>query len=165
LPLPELGIGINTATMIAGSIGSPKRLNYTVLGDGVNVASRLEGLTRRYDVPIIVGESTRDLVRDVVCRELDKVRVRGRVGSVRIFEPLAREGGLTAHQIITLAQWHEALEMFRLKCWDDAEASMRAIAQEPGYARLTQLYLEYIPKLREEPPGPEWDAAYTLDVK
>jgi len=165
LPLPELGIGINTARMIAGSIGSPKRLNYTVLGDGVNVASRLEGLTRRYDAEIIVGESTRNLVRDVVCRELDKVRVLGRQGTVRIFEPLAREGGLTPAELATLARWHEALEMFRLKCWDAAEASMREIAREPGYARLTQLYLEYIPKLREHPPGPEWDAAYTLDVK
>ena len=165
LPLPELGIGINTARMIAGSIGSPKRLNYTVLGDGVNVASRLENLTRRYDVPIIVGEATRNLVRDVVCRELDKVRVRGRQGTVRIFEPLAREGGLTPRQVVTLAQWHEALEMYRLRCWDAAESSMREIAREPGYSRLTQLYLEYIPKLRGEPPGPEWDAAYTLDVK
>jgi adenylate cyclase len=138
---------------------------FTRLGDGVNVASRLEGLTRRYDVPIVVGESTRNLVSGVVCRELDKVRVRGRTGTVRIFEPLAREGGLPPQQIVTLAQWPEALEMFRLKCWDAAETSMRAIAHEPGYARLTRLYLEYIPKLREEPPGPEWDAAYTLDVK
>jgi adenylate cyclase len=165
LPPPKLGIGVNTSSVIAGNIGSPKRLNYTVLGDGVNVASRLEGLTRRYDVPIVVGESTRDLAGDVVYRELDKVRVRGRVGSLRIFEPLAREGGLTAREMVTLAQWHEALELFRLRVWDDAEARMREIANVPGYARLTELYLEYIPTLRADPPGPDWDGSYTVEFK
>jgi len=117
-----------------------------------------------YDVEIVVGETTRDLVRDVVYRELDKVRVRGRQGALRIFEPLAREGGLTAKEVVTLAQWHEALEMFRLRCWNEAEASMREIAKAPGYARLTELYLDYIPRLRERPPGPDWDAI-TIEVK
>lgn len=165
LPPPKLAIGINTATVIAGNIGSPKRLNYTVLGDGVNVASRLEGLTRRYDVQVVVGESTRALAGDVTFRELDKVRVRGRVGSLRIFEPLAREGGLTAREMVTLAEWHEALELFRLRVWDDAETRMRDIATDPRYTRLTQLYLEYIPKLRAEPPGSDWDGAYSVEFK
>jgi len=165
LPHPQLALGLNTARVLAGNIGSPTRLNYTVLGDGVNVASRLEGLTRRYDVEIVVGETTREHVRNVVYRELEKVRVHGRVGALRIFEPLAREGGLTPREIVTLAQWHEALEMFRLRCWDAAEAAMRGIANEPGYARLTALYLEYIAKLRETPPAPDWDGTYTMEFK
>ncbi|HEX4782291.1 MAG TPA: adenylate/guanylate cyclase domain-containing protein [Usitatibacter sp.] len=165
LPRPQLAIGLNTSRVIAGNIGSPTRLNYTVLGDGVNVASRLEGLTRRYDVEIVVGETTREQVRHVAYRELEKVRVRGRVGALRIFEPLAREGGLTPREMVILAQWHEALEMFRLRCWDAAEAGMRAIAGEPGYARLTELYLAYIPELRAAPPGPDWDAAHAAEAK
>jgi adenylate cyclase len=165
LPLPQLAIGLNTSRVIAGNIGSPTRLNYTVLGDGVNVASRLEGLTRRYDVEIVVGESTREQVRNVAYRELEKVRVRGRMGALRLFEPLAREGGLTPREIVTLAQWHDALEMFRLRCWDAAEAGMRALAAEPGYGRLVELYLAYIPELRAAPPGPEWDAAHSAEVK
>jgi len=165
LPQPQLAIGINTSRVIAGDIGSPTRLNYTVLGDGVNVASRLEGLARRYDVEVVVGESTRDLVRGIVCRELDKVRVLGRRKAERIFEPLGLEGSLTPQEIVTLAQWHEALEMYRLRCWDAAEAGMRAIAAQPGYARLTSLYLEYIPELRANPPGEAWDAAYVAGAK
>lgn len=165
LPRLQLAVGLNTARVLAGNIGSPTRLNYTVLGDGVNVASRLEGLTRRYDVQIVVGESTREMVRNVVYRELEKVRVRGRTGALRAFEPLAREGGLTPHELVTLAQWHEALEMFRLRCWDDAEAGMREIAKERGYARLTSLYLESIATLRAAPPAPDWDGAYTVEFK
>jgi len=165
LPQPQLAIGINTSRVIAGDIGSPTRLNYTVLGDGVNVASRLEGLARRYDVEVVVGESTRDLVRGIVCRELDKVRVLGRRKAERIFEPLGLEGSLTPQEIVTLAQWHEALEMYRLRCWDAAEDGMRAIAAQPGYARLTSLYLEYIPELRANPPGEAWDAAYVAGAK
>jgi adenylate cyclase len=165
LPCPQLALGLNTARVLAGNIGSPTRLNYTVLGDGVNVASRLEGLTRRYDVEIVVGESTRELVRNVAYRELEKVRVHGRMGALRIFEPLTREGGLTPREIVTLAQWHDALEMFRLRCWDASETGMREIAKEPGYERLTSLYLEYIAKLRDAPPAPDWDGAYTMEFK
>jgi adenylate cyclase len=165
LPCPQLALGLNTARVLAGNIGSPTRLNYTVLGDGVNVASRLEGLTRRYDVEIVVGESTREQVRNVTYRELEKVRVHGRMGALRIFEPLAREGGLTPHEIVTLAQWHDALEMFRLRCWDAAQSGMHEIAKEPGYERLTGLYLENIARLRDSPPPADWDGAYTMEFK
>jgi adenylate cyclase len=165
LPRLQLAVGLNTARVLAGNIGSPTRLNYTVLGDGVNVASRLEGLTRRYDVQIVVGEATREKVLNVAYRELEKVRVHGRMGALRAFEPLAREGGLTPREVVTLAQWHEALEMFRLRCWDAAEAGMREIAKEPGYARLTSLYLEYIATLRAAPPAPDWDGAYAVEFK
>lgn len=165
LPQPQLAVGVNTSRVIAGDIGSPTRLNYTVLGDGVNVASRLEGLARRYDVEVVVGESTRNQVRGIVCRELDKVRVVGRQRAERIFEPLGPEGSLAPREVDVLARWHEALEMFRTKCWDAAEDGMRAIAAEPGYARLTSLYLQYIPELRANPPGEEWDAAYAVGAK
>jgi len=165
LPQPQVAVGINTSRVIAGDIGSPTRLNYTVLGDGVNVASRLEGLARRYDVDIVVGESTRNQVRDIVCRELDKVRVVGRQKAERIFEPLGPEGSLGAREADILARWHESLEMFRMKCWDAAEDGMRGVATEPGYARLTSLYLQYIPELRANPPGESWDAAYSVSAK
>jgi len=162
LPHPQLGIGVNTSMVIAGNIGSPSRLNYTVLGDGVNLASRLEGLTRRYNVPIVIGESTRDLVPEVICCEIDKVRVRGRSNAERIFEPLGRREELDAATLGRLDRWHAALEDFRSRRWDAAEASMRELSAAPDYARIVELYAGYIRQLREKPPGPGWDAAFTL---
>ncbi len=165
LPHPQVGMGINTSRVIAGNIGSPSRLNYTVLGDGVNLASRLEGLTKRYHVPIVIGVTTRELVRDIVCRELDKVRVRGKTVPERIFEPLGATGTLTATQMVHLAQWHEALEMFRLRCWETSAASLRELATLPGYERLAAIYLGSMRDLAANPPGEDWDASFTLYEK
>jgi adenylate cyclase len=165
LPHPQIGIGINTSRVIAGNIGSPSRLNYTVLGDGVNLASRLEGLTKRYHVGIVVGHATREKARGIVWRELDKVRVRGKTVPERIFEPLAREGELTPEEAAHLARWHEALEMFRLRRWELAAAGFRELAPVPGYERITFLYLGYVRDLEANPPGEGWDAAFTLYEK
>lgn len=166
LPHPKVGVGLNTARLIAGNIGSPTRLNYTVLGDGVNLASRLEGLTKRYLVPIVTGSRTRDGTRlDIVFRELDKVRVRGRTVPERIFEPLGREGELAPEEVERLARWHEALEYFRNGAWAAARASFELLAAHEGYERLVQIYAGYIRDLEANPPGPDWDAAFTLYEK
>jgi adenylate cyclase len=166
LPHPQVGVGINTARVIAGNIGSPTRLNYTVLGDGVNLASRLEGLTKRYHVPIVVGARTRDGTHmGIVFRELDKVRVSGRTVAERIFEPLGREEDMWPAEFARLRKWHEALGFFRHRSWNAARAGFEALAQEKGYERLVQIYMGYVRELEARPPGPDWDAAFTLYEK
>jgi len=163
LPHPKVGVGMNTSRVVAGNIGSPTRLNYTVLGDGVNLASRLEGLTKRYHVPIVVGSRTREGARsDIVFREIDKVRVSGRSVADRIYEPLGRAEDMWPVEMDRLKRWHQALGMFRAGSWNAARAGFEPLAQEKGYERLVQLYLGYIRDLQAKPPGPDWDASFTL---
>jgi adenylate cyclase len=165
LPAPHIGIGINTARMIAGNIGSPSRLNYTVLGDGVNLAARLEGLTKRYLVPIVAGSRTREEAGGFVWRELDKVRVRGKTVAERIYEPLGEELAIPPGTLSRLALWHEALESFRARKWNVTRALLERLSEDPDYARLVSIYSGYLRDLDARPPGEDWDAAFTLYEK
>jgi adenylate cyclase len=145
LPEVNIGIGCNTGPMNVGDMGSEYRRSYTVLGDSVNLGSRLEGTTKYYGVGLVVGETTRAQAGDAfVFRELDLVRVKGKAQAIRVYQPVCRAGEVNEELIRELETYHQALADFRARRWQAAQESFIALqAAYPG-RHVYDLYLERI---------------------
>ena len=159
-PSLDIGVGLNTATVVAGNMGSSRRMNYTVIGDGVNVAARVEGLTRIYGVPAIVTATTREGAPGFVYRELDRVRVRGRGEPVRIHQPLGAAGTLPEETTARLDRWHEALAGYRAREWAAADAILAGLLRGEPQSRLYRLYRERLATFQRTSPGAAWDGTF-----
>ncbi|MDH5693710.1 MAG: adenylate/guanylate cyclase domain-containing protein [Gammaproteobacteria bacterium] len=165
LPSLEIGVGINSGMMHVGNMGSEFRMAYTVLGDEVNLSSRLESLTKRYNVPIIVSESTASSYSDLIYRELDLVRVLGKDTPVRIFQPLGKPEELSPKENEELEMYRHALTCYRQRQWGKAKDLFLALIKLSSGPILYQEYIGRIVQLEKNPPDNSWDGVYKLKGK
>jgi len=165
----KVGIGLNTGVACVGNMGSDQRFNYSVMGDEVNIASRFEGLTKQYGVTLAIGERTAEMIEPTGMAkiELDLVRVKGRNKPSHLFT-LADTLEVPDGRIPELVALHEAfIVAYRSQQWDLAEEKMHAAEAigAPGLEKLYHIYAERIAEYRAEPPGDDWDGAYTATEK
>ena len=164
-PPIRVGVGLNTGEMTVGNMGSKFRLAYTVMGDAVNLGSRLESLTKEYGIQIMVSEFTRAAVPDFVFRELDCVRVKGKDRPVKIYEPLGLQGHIAESDQQELAAYTQALQWYREQHWAQAAQAFASLQQLSPQRQLYQIYADRIAHFAESPPGSDWDGVYTFKTK
>jgi adenylate cyclase len=162
----DLGVGINTGSMVVGNMGSKDRLIYTAVGDPVNVAARLEGLSKEYGVRVVVGEATVAAEpRAIVYRFLDRVAVKGRAVPLTCYEALARAGTLDPAAERRLARYHEAIELYRTRRWDEALRLLDELAAEAPADGPVALYRRRARALLADPPPADWDGVFVAESK
>mgnify|MGYP006083152505 FL=1 len=158
-------VGITTGIVVAGNLDSSNRMNYSVIGDTVNLSARLESLTRLYNVSNIVSEASKDDAPNFAYRELDIVCVAGKSQSVRIFELLGIQDELGRSKKLEVAAFSEALKEYRSQNWYAAQEQFSCLQLKCDNTLLYQVFLDRIEIFRINPPQPNWQGEYVFGSK
>ena len=161
----DIGIGVNTDIVTVGNIGSDDLFDYTAIGDGMNLASRLEGLNKYYGTHILVSGNTYGKVKDkFIFRELDEVSVKGKDRSVKMYELLGETGGMTDEKILKKKEkYSEALQIYRKGDFTEAYTIFKEIVSEFG-DKSSEVMCERCELMIKEPPA-DWKGVWKMDSK
>ncbi|MDH5515848.1 MAG: GAF domain-containing protein [Gammaproteobacteria bacterium] len=163
----DMGIGLNTDIVVSGNIGSPKRMDYTVIGDGVNLAARLESACKQYNARILISENTYRKLRGTYrIREIDRVIVKGKTEPVSIYEVLDYHSENSFPSLMeTVCHFRDGLTQYRRGNWDQAISSFRDTLKLHPEDRLSHTYIERCTHMKTHPPGDDWNGVFVMTSK
>ncbi len=164
-PQIKVGIGLNTGQMNVGDMGSSFRKAYTVLGDAVNLGSRLESLTKFYGVDILVGPITMSQCPEWTFRVIDKIQVKGKQEPVLVYEPIGMTSQLSKARLAEIAQHEKAYELYRQQQWEEAKALFTELHLNSQQVEIYQIYLDRIELLSWQELPASWDGTFTHTQK
>ncbi len=163
----DMGLGLNTDTVVAGNIGSKKRMDYTMIGDGVNLAARLESACKQYSARILLSQYTASKLKGVYrLRDIDKVIVKGKTEPVGVLECLDYHNDTSFPNIMdVLGNFNEGVRLYRSQEWDKASHYFREALKGNKSDNLSTIYIERCVQLKKNPPSPDWDGVWVMKNK